>query len=293
MAQQIRNLSGQQQMQQYTGVVNADGSESAVQTAAFPQVLFVTPVQQQQMVSGAVFTPVSPQAVSPQGAMQAMSPNSPQLSPVFSNQPHQSSPTSSTMRSDAPAFTSSQFSANVMDKQVSSQADASAAESANDAQANAEHTTEGPEAVVGDAEDKIFDQPEKIVPWEKIRVWKVVNIEPDDEPLLPVVSRAEPHPPDSTRLPPDDMVVKWLQNGDIVRQLGHSKKMRGYMVMPIRTQRTEEPEDINEEDPQQVEGWVTRRLADKYAEKYWFEELAGSVAAKKRQTSEGPPAQED
>jgi len=110
--------------------------------------------------------------------------------------------------------------------------------------------------------------------WGKNRMWKVVNIGTEVQRSLPVVNRPEPFAPTHGRQPPDDMFVKWLNNGDIVEQVGHSKKMRGYMVMPIRIGPEEEEKDAI--------GWVTRRLVDKTRdgqEDVWFVELRNGTEA--------------
>lgn len=113
-----------------------------------------------------------------------------------------------------------------------------------------------------------------------MRIWKVVNLaDTDDAKGLPVVSRAEPFAPGSSRAPQEDWIVTWVRNGDIVKQVGHSKKVRGHMVMPVRVLRDESAiaaELAGEgEDPcaEAEEGWVTRRHVDSGAS--WFEEIAG------------------
>jgi len=110
--------------------------------------------------------------------------------------------------------------------------------------------------------------------WDKNRTWRVVNLGRDH---LPVVTRAEGYPPggNDKRMPPDDMVVRWLGDGDLVEQVGHSKKTRGFMVMPIRFLSRSENDDPPPEG-EAADGWVTRRLVDKDkngAEFHWFEEV--------------------
>jgi len=111
--------------------------------------------------------------------------------------------------------------------------------------------------------------------WDKNRIWRVVNLGPGDN--LPVVTRAEGFPPggNGSRTPPDDMVVRWLGDGDQVEQVGHSKKTRGYMVMPIRFLMGSETGAPAEGEA--VEGWVTRRLVEKVRDsaelQHWFEEV--------------------
>jgi len=98
--------------------------------------------------------------------------------------------------------------------------------------------------------------------WDKNRIWKVISLDEDGGRTLPLTARPEPYPPGSRKSPPADLVVRWLKNGDIVEQVGHSKKMRSYMVMPVR---------IDGKD-----GWVTRRSVDKskdHPHEAWFVEL--------------------
>lgn len=113
-----------------------------------------------------------------------------------------------------------------------------------------------------DDEDPSGPVPPSASSWDESRYWKVVNLE-DDE-LLPIVKRPEPFAPGTGRVPPSDTLVRNLRNGDKVEQIGHSKKVRGYMVMPV----------VIEGD----EGWVVRRLVDKSREQphsAWFQELNG------------------
>lgn len=95
--------------------------------------------------------------------------------------------------------------------------------------------------------------------WDKNRMWKVVNLEPENDRQLPVVKKVEPYAPGTGRVPAEDIVVRWLKNGDVLEQVGHSKKMRGYMVMPVRLTSA----DGASKDEEVLEGWVTRRLVDK------------------------------
>jgi hypothetical protein len=74
--------------------------------------------------------------------------------------------------------------------------------------------------------------------------------------------------------------VQWLENGDVVRQMGHSKKSKGYMVMPVRV--------LNEatDEEKEVEGYVTRRSVDKNRDDgdvSWFEEVGGDREARMRE----------
>jgi len=117
--------------------------------------------------------------------------------------------------------------------------------------------------------------------WDKNRIWKVCNLEAVGSKQLAVVCRAEPYAPGTGKVPPEDTLVRWLAENDVVEQVGHSKKMRGYMVMPIRI--TESQSTVNPaakparpEGGQKVDGWVTRRLVDKTREQevgVWFQEL--------------------
>jgi len=95
--------------------------------------------------------------------------------------------------------------------------------------------------------------------WDKNRTWKITNLEPSADKSLLMVTRAEPYAPGTGRVPPEDIVVRWLQNGEVVEQIGHSKKTRGYMVMPIRLLHDAQGGDVKEVE----EGWVTRRLVEK------------------------------
>lgn len=76
----------------------------------------------------------------------------------------------------------------------------------------------------------------------------------------------------------DTIFVRWLNDGDVVEQVGHSKKMRGHMVMPIRIHMGDGGNLIVE--GQKADGWVTRRLVDKQKEVehgVWFVELDSST----------------
>lgn len=112
-----------------------------------------------------------------------------------------------------------------------------------------------------DKESQKVDKEEREGQWSKNRNWKVVNL---TDAKLAVVNRPDPFAPKSDRLPPEDLVVRWLENGDEVEQTGHSKKTRGFMVMPVRIKN--EPT---------LEGWVVRRVADKDRDRKeaWFEEI--------------------
>merc|ERR1712039_1131040 len=102
--------------------------------------------------------------------------------------------------------------------------------------------------------------------WDKNRMWRVVNLSSNDGRALPVVNKVEPYAP-GTRAAPEDIVIKWLHNGDILEQVGHSKKVKGYMVMPVK---------LTSKDAADVEGWVTRRLVDKSRDSEsasWLEEI--------------------
>lgn len=118
------------------------------------------------------------------------------------------------------------------------------------------------------------DKPGAAGSWANNRTWRVVNLGADH---LPVVTRAEGYPPgaNGSRAPPDDIVVRWLGDGDQVEQVGHSKKTRGFMVMPIRfLSRSENDDPVPEGEA--AEGWVTRRMVDKVRDSEqmnWFEEV--------------------
>merc|ERR1712062_357270 len=98
--------------------------------------------------------------------------------------------------------------------------------------------------------------------WDKNRVWKVVNLDAAGGHKLAMVQRPEPFAPGGGKIPQDDLLVRWLKDGDVVEQVGHSKKMRGYMVMPVKvvggnpdTQGTAQTLEGSVAD-----GWVTRRF---------------------------------
>lgn len=117
--------------------------------------------------------------------------------------------------------------------------------------------------------------------WGKLRIWKVVNL-PDSPKALPVVSRAEAYAPGYPRPPAEDIVVAWLRNGDMLKQVGHSKKMRGHMVMPVRILRGVDASDNVQQAAAAAEegeeGWVTRRLVGSSVGPAWFEEITGGEA---------------
>lgn len=94
--------------------------------------------------------------------------------------------------------------------------------------------------------------------WDKNRMWRVANLEPTAGRSLPLVTRSEPYAPGTGRVPAEELVVRWLVNDEVVEQIGHSKKTRGYMVMPVKVVRDAEGNDVKD-----AEGWVTRRLVDK------------------------------
>lgn len=112
--------------------------------------------------------------------------------------------------------------------------------------------------------------------WDKNRTWKVVNLSPNDRKLA-ITVRAEPFQPGTGRIPAEDNLVKWIQDGDIVEQVGHSKKVRGYMVMPVRVLSSSEPDNG-------TTGWVTRRLVDKTRDtpdETWMVELRNGEEAER------------
>jgi len=107
--------------------------------------------------------------------------------------------------------------------------------------------------------------------WDKNRMWKVVNLVESGRQLA-LTSKAEPCVPGSGKVPPEDMSLGWLTDGDLVEQVGHSKKVRGNMVMPVR---------VVGGSCQGASGWVTRRLVDKARdtpEDAWFVELRNGEA---------------
>jgi len=103
--------------------------------------------------------------------------------------------------------------------------------------------------------------------WDTNRIWRVVNVQEQEQ--LPLVKKCEPFAPGTGKIPPSDVLVRNLLNGDIVTQVGHSKKVRGYMVMPVKI-------DMDE-------GWVVRRLVDRSRDHpAWFEELINGEPREKR-----------
>eukprot|EP00927_Polykrikos_kofoidii_P076643 TRINITY_DN73709_c0_g1_i1.p1 TRINITY_DN73709_c0_g1~~TRINITY_DN73709_c0_g1_i1.p1 ORF type:complete len:547 (-),score=103.46 TRINITY_DN73709_c0_g1_i1:87-1727(-) len=118
-------------------------------------------------------------------------------------------------------------------------------------------------------------QQQRVTIWDKNRMWRVSCQETGHGEaqvnmlLLAVVNRPDPFPPGT--MPTQDILVRWLKDGDIVEQVGHSKKTRGYMVMPIRV-----VEDQTDGTETKVDGWVTRRLVDKTRDGEggsWFVEI--------------------
>jgi hypothetical protein len=112
--------------------------------------------------------------------------------------------------------------------------------------------------------------------WSKNRVWRVTNIDQNRSAQgLAVVTKAEPYAPDSGKTPSDDVLVTYIKNDVNVEQVGHSKKMRGYMVMPVKIIGQSLP--MISVDGADAHGWVTRRLVDKQRENevgHWFVEIA-------------------
>lgn len=108
--------------------------------------------------------------------------------------------------------------------------------------------------------------------WDRNRYWRVVNLPEDGSRLLAVVKAPEPFAPDKDKTPGESL-VKWLANGDVVEQVGHSKKSRGYMVMPVRLEaRLGDASAVGGE----ADGWATRRLVDRDRDATggsWFEEV--------------------
>lgn len=106
---------------------------------------------------------------------------------------------------------------------------------------------------------------DRLTSWSRNRIWKVTNLPADSK--LPVVTRAGPFGPGSTREPPEDTIIKTLQTGDKVEQVGHSKKVRGYKVMPVQ---------VEGKDGSPETGWVVQRFVDKTRGErgdQWFEDV--------------------
>jgi len=124
--------------------------------------------------------------------------------------------------------------------------------------------------------------------WDKDRKWRVINVE--DDQTLPVVLRAEPFTPTS-KPPSEDKMVRHLRCGDLVAQVGHSRKVRGRLVMPIQTLFTNGTPVLWPEERPHTEGWVTRRIVDKaeHDVSEWFEEVfldKGTWVARRRRERE-------
>lgn len=109
------------------------------------------------------------------------------------------------------------------------------------------------------------------------RIWKAINLQASGDGVMPVVTVAQPFAPGKDRTPPDDLVIRWLKDGDVVEQAGHSKKVRGYMVMPVRYKAV----GSNGEE-EEIEGWVTRRSIDKTREDIWFDEIVDEKTRERR-----------
>eukprot|EP00932_Pfiesteria_piscicida_P019999 SRR837773.682.p2 GENE.SRR837773.682~~SRR837773.682.p2 ORF type:complete len:378 (+),score=127.35 SRR837773.682:111-1136(+) len=117
--------------------------------------------------------------------------------------------------------------------------------------------------------------------WDKSRMWKVINAGGDGDRRLAVVGRPEPYPP-GRMTPATEVVISWLKEGDRLEQIGHSKKIRGYMVMPVRV--------LQGVTGDQDSGWVTRRVVDKTRdgpEDVWFVELRNGVEVEPRERRRG------
>eukprot|EP00913_Durusdinium_trenchii_P024026 g22564.t1 len=106
--------------------------------------------------------------------------------------------------------------------------------------------------------------------WETNRIWRVANLQDADH--LPLVRKCEPYAPGSGKVPPSDMLIRYLENGEMVTQVGHSKKVRGYMVMPVKL-----------DTAGGEQGWVVRRLVDRNRDQAaWFEEMINGEVRDKR-----------
>mmetsp|Transcript_58525 Transcript_58525/g.151242 ORF Transcript_58525/g.151242 Transcript_58525/m.151242 type:complete len:497 (+) Transcript_58525:67-1557(+) len=114
--------------------------------------------------------------------------------------------------------------------------------------------------------------------WDKSRMWKVVNAGGSGDRKLAIVTRPEPFAPG--RAPPDDMLLKYVNEGDVLEQIGHSKKMRGFMVMPVHDAGGSKGDG----------GWITRRVVDKtrdVPEDVWFVELRNGIEVEPRDRRRG------
>mmetsp|Transcript_59451 Transcript_59451/g.72769 ORF Transcript_59451/g.72769 Transcript_59451/m.72769 type:complete len:438 (+) Transcript_59451:48-1361(+) len=116
------------------------------------------------------------------------------------------------------------------------------------------------------AKDKEQEQ-EQEGHWENNRIWRVMNLQ--DMEQLALVKKCEPYAPGTGKVPAPGLLVRYLFNGDTVTQVGHSKKVRGYMVMPVKIESDE--------------GWVVRRLVDRNRDQNaWFEEIINGEPREKR-----------
>lgn len=104
--------------------------------------------------------------------------------------------------------------------------------------------------------------------WDANRFWKVINMEATfGKQSLPLVSRPEAYAPGAVRRPGADIFVRYLQDGDLLEQTGHSKRVRGYMVMPVKI-----TSFASGEPPVEGEFWVCRRSVEK-TPVAWFAEI--------------------
>ncbi|CAK9118407.1 unnamed protein product [Durusdinium trenchii] len=126
------------------------------------------------------------------------------------------------------------------------------------------------EPVDSDAKPKMREQEQDEGNWETNRIWRVANLQDADH--LPLVRKCEPYAPGSGKVPPSDMLIRYLENGEMVTQVGHSKKVRGYMVMPVKL-----------DTAGGEQGWVVRRLVDRNRDQAaWFEEMINGEVRDKR-----------
>lgn len=259
----------QQQMQQFAGMMQPDGSQTifAVQQVSQP-------------VAGGM-QPAAQQLMAPAGQMQAMMPPSgqmqqPQMLPGA--QPHAGSASKEQSTSRSPGAPGRENAgraaggkrlANVSMERSTEGVNGTSASNLQQAEVDVVDTSEeAPVAAASSTESNSHH-------YTKNRTWRVTNLQEQGElkdTAIPLVSVAKAFCPDIATDPREDLVVRWLKKGDVVRQIGHSKKVKGFMVMPVRFS---SPADGAQCDEDEQDGWVTRSSPDKTSdgEGVWFEEV--------------------
>mmetsp|Transcript_158943 Transcript_158943/g.281737 ORF Transcript_158943/g.281737 Transcript_158943/m.281737 type:complete len:448 (-) Transcript_158943:42-1385(-) len=258
----------QQQMQQFSGMMQPDGSQTmfAVQQVSHP-------------VAG--MQPAGQQMMAPAGQMQAMMAPAGQMQPQMlpGAQPQAGSaskeqPASRTAAAPGPAGrpAGGKRLANASMERASEAVNGTGASNRQQAEADPVDASDEAAPVVASSTDSSSH-------YTKNRTWRVINLQDEGELKetgIPCVSVAKAFCPDIASDPREDIVVRWLKNGDLVQQIGHSKKIRGFVVMPVRLFATADGTQCNEDEQ---DGWVTRCSPDKVkdaGEGVWFEEVRDS-----------------